>query len=347
MDLSAMNLSKSQVDAMTRFRIILLALVTLALFVLPPGISAQGPDNDPESPGLDIEYAEQVPLAAHSLMLAVIKSGERLIAAGERGHIILSDDEGKSWQQAETVPTRSTLTSLYAASDRLWAAGHDSVILTSGDNGNTWTRQYFDPERQQPVMDLYFLDGNNGIAIGAYGLMLRTSDGGNSWDDWAVNDEDDAHLNAIIGLSSGTLLIAGEAGFSYRSRDGGETWESLDLAYGGSMFGALAAGESCVIFFGLRGHVMRSCDEGDNWEEFNSGSEATLLGAAGQNGEVLLAGNSGAVLIYNSAGEFSIHEHSSGVDFSAVLALGAGRYLLAGEDGLYFYPDQENAGEKP
>ncbi|HLF31240.1 MAG TPA: YCF48-related protein [Xanthomonadales bacterium] len=327
---------------MTRNFITALVLLTATLPALLPGTTAVAQEAE-----LDLEYAEHVPLAAHSLLLDVIRSGNRLIAAGERGHIVFSDDEGKSWQQAEAVPTRATLTKLFALDGRLWAAGHDSVILTSGDQGNTWTRQYFDPERQQPIMDLYFLNASDGIAVGAYGLMLLTADGGQNWEDGAVNDEDDAHLNAIIRLPGGTLLIAGEAGFSYRSRDGGETWESLALPYEGSMFGAVMAGDSCVLFYGLRGHVMRSCDEGDNWEELNSGSEATLLGAAGQDGEVLLAGNSGAILIYNKAGGFSVHEHSSGVDFSAVLALGAGRYLLVGEEGLYLYPDQENAGGKP
>lgn len=341
-----MNMSPSRYDAMIRIRVSILALVSLALMGISSGILAQEEDS-PEPSIVDIEYAELAPLATHSLMLAVVRSGGRLVAAGERGHIILSDDEGKTWRQAEAVPTRSTLTSLFAFGDRLWAAGHDAVILTSGDHGNTWTRQYFDAERQQPIMDLYFHDLNNGIAVGAYGLMMLTSDGGNTWEDWAVNDEDDAHLNAIIGLPSGTLLIGGEAGFSYRSRDEGETWERLELPYEGSLFGAVTDGGSCALLFGLRGHVIRSCDDGDTWEELATGSEATLLGAAAQGSEILFAGNSGAILILDPDGKFEIHEHSSGVDFASVLALGAGNYLLVGEDGQYFYPEPGSKGEKP
>ena len=311
-----------------------LFIASLVLFVF-----AAVPKADAQDVELDIAYAEHVPLATHSLLLDLVKAGNRLLAAGERGHIILSDDGGKTWRQAQTVPTRSTLTTLFVIDDRIWAAGHDSVILTSSDGGENWTRQYFDPARQQPIMDLYFQDKSHGIAIGAYGLMLLTSDGGQSWEDGAVNDEDDAHLNAIIETSGGSLLIAGEAGFSYRSTDGGVTWVSMDMPYGGSMFGAVSTAESCVLFYGLRGHVMRSCDDGDNWEELSTGSEATLLGAAGQDGQILLAGNGGVILVYNGADGFSSHLHSSGVDFSAVLGLGAGHFLLAGEDGTYFYPE--------
>jgi len=318
------------------------ALALLAVTVGAAPVIAEADES-----GMDILYAEHAPLATHSLMLDVLKSGKRLIAAGERGHIILSDDNGKSWRQAETVPTRSTLTTLFAIDNRIWAAGHDSVILTSADGGENWTRQFFDPDRQQPVMDLFFRDQNHGIAVGAYGLMLLTTDGGLTWDDWAVNEEDDAHLNAIIQLPDGRLLIAGEAGFSYRSSDQGETWERMDIPYAGSMFGAVLANESCVLFYGLRGHALRSCDGGDHWEELNTGSEATLLGAAEQDGQVLFGGNGGVILLYNGDGGFSQHLHSSGVDFSSVLALGAGRFLLTGEEGIYFYPEEESGGMTP
>ncbi len=325
---------------MMTMRKMLLLLTVPAVIAGMAGLMADTP-----GPELDIVYAEHAPLAVHSLMLDALKTGNRLIAAGERGHIILSDDDGKTWRQAETVPTRSTLTTLVAVKDRLWAAGHDSVILTSGDGGETWTRQFFDPDREQPIMDLYFRDQNHGIAVGAYGLMLVTIDGGKNWEDSAVNDEDDAHLNAIIELTDGKLLIAGEAGNSYRSSDGGETWEHLDLPYQGSMFGAVLTEDACVLFYGLRGHVMRSCNDGDDWEELTTGSEATLLGAAEQDGEVVFAGNGGAILVYNGDNAFSQHLHSSGVDFSAVLSLGDGRFLLTGEEGTHFYPEETRAGQ--
>ena len=317
-------------------------LAAMAAVVCMADATVAAPDS-----ALDILYAEHAPLAVHALMLDALKSGDRLIAAGERGHIILSDDEGKLWRQAETVPTRSTLTSLFAIGERIWAAGHDSVILTSADRGETWTRQHFDPDRKQPIMGLYFRDKNHGIAIGAYGLMLLTSDGGHSWEEGAVNEEDDAHLNAIIEIPGGKLMIAGEAGNSYRSSDGGETWEHMELPYRGSMFGAVLDDASCVLFYGLRGHVLRSCDGGDNWEESTTGSEATLMGAATQDGKVVLAGNSGVILVYNGDGGFSQYIHSSGVDFSAVLALGAGRFLLTGEEGLHFFPEEKSGGLKP
>ena len=296
--------------------------------------------------GGDIEYAEIQPLAVESLLLDVVRIGDRLVAAGERGHIIYSDD-GHDWVQSKAVPTRSTINKLFVLDNRLWAAGHDSVILTSADRGKTWTRQYFAPERMQPIMDIYFSDADRGLAIGAYGLMLFTTDGGQTWEDRLVNDEDDYHLNALLTYADGRYLIAGEAGYSYRSFDQGQSWQSMDMPYLGSMFGAVKTEEDCVLFFGLRGHIQKSCDLGDNWTELETDSETTIADAVSFQGKVLMVGNSGSVLEYNGDGDFSEYRHSSGVDFAAVIHLGEGRFLLAGEEGVHHYPEKVAEGPAP
>ena len=292
---------------------------------------------------LDIQYAEIQPLAPESMLLAVTRIGDRLVAVGERGHVVWSTN-GEDWQQAENVPTRSTLTTVVTVGDRLWAAGHDAVIITSGDHGRTWSRQYFDPERQQAVMDLFFTDPENGVAIGSYGLYLVTSDGGRSWEDGVVDEENEYHLNAMIRFPDGLRLIAGEAGYSYRSFDDGETWEPLDLPYGGSMWGAIVSARGCAVFFGLRGHLLQSCDRGDTWVELSTNTQSSLSGAAEQQGLMVIAGNNGTVLTWAGAG-FTEHKHSSGVDFGAVLPLSGGRFLLVGEDGTHFFPEGNGSSD--
>ena len=287
---------------------------------------------------MDIEYAEIQPLAVESLLLDVVRIGDRLVAAGERGHIIYSDN-GQDWVQAEAVPTRSTINKLFVQGDRLWAAGHDSVILTSRDHGKTWTRQHFAPERMQPIMDIYFSDAAHGLAIGAYGLMLVSDDGGQTWLDRSVNEEDDFHLNALVTRANDGYLIAGEAGYSYRSFDQGENWQNMDMPYQGSMFGAVETDDRCVLFFGLRGHVQKTCDFGDSWVELETGSETTMADAVGYQGKVLMAGNSGILLESDGDGGFSEYRHSSGVDFAGILHLGEGQFLLVGEEGVHHYPE--------
>ena len=237
---------------------------------------------------MDIEYAEQMPLATKSMLLDITRSGDNFVAVGERGHVVTSTD-GKSWSQAEHVPTRSTLTTVFSDGNRLWAGGHDAVIVTSGDDGRTWTQLYFDPERNQAIMDIYFSDEAHGVAIGSYGLYLYTSDGGKTWEETIIDEESDYHLNNLLSFGDNRWLIAGEAGFSYRSFDNGETWEPIEMPYQGSMWGAIKSSAECVLFYGLRGHVMESCDFGSSWKELDTGSESSISGAAEYDG-ILFAG---------------------------------------------------------
>lgn len=294
---------------------------------------------------LDVTYAETQPLATESILLDVVRHGNRFVAVGERGHVIYSDD-GETWTQADVVPTRSTLTTVFSNNDRLWAAGHDTVIITSGDGGKSWSLQFFDPERQQAVMDIHFVNAQSGVAMGSYGLYLLTDDGGKTWEDSVVDTENDFHLNHVVRFDDGRQMIAGEAGYSYRSYDDGESWEPLDLPYLGSMWGALITEDDCVLFFGLRGHVMESCDFGDNWQELDTGIEASLSDAVHVDGETMFAGNSGQLLQYSDS-KFDSVIHDSGVDFASILSLGNGQFLLVGEDGVHRFPESSTESEAP
>lgn len=317
------------------YRIALSRLVLPGLLLtglLQAAVAEQAPHSE-----LDIEYAELQPLAARSLLLDITELPYGgFVAVGERGHVVHSKD-GKRWTQAEVVPTRSTLTTITHHDGRLWAAGHDTVILTSGDGGVTWTRQYFDPDRQQAIMDIQFLDDEHGMAIGAYGLALVTTDGGATWTDHVIN-LDEWHNNALLVTEDAGLLVAGEAGFTYRSTDEGETWETIEMPYPGSMFGIVRSGPGCVMVFGLRGHAQMTCDGGDSWEEMETGTQSTIAGAVYVNGKTVMVGNSGLLLTYDGDGNFTALNHPSGVDFAAVVHAGGGRFLLAGEDGIHRYP---------
>ena len=89
----------------------------------------------------DIDYAMQIPGAETSMLLDVAVAGARVVAVGERGHILVSEDAGASWRQVE-VPTSAMLTRVFFLDDSLgWAVGHDGNILHSQDGGLTWVLQ--------------------------------------------------------------------------------------------------------------------------------------------------------------------------------------------------------------
>jgi len=76
-----------------------------------------------------------------------------MVAVGDRGVVLLSDDGGATFRQAKQVPTRATLTTVAFAPDGAtgWAVGHWRVILNTRDAGETWILQRDDLSVDQPL----------------------------------------------------------------------------------------------------------------------------------------------------------------------------------------------------
>nr|WP_251702282.1 YCF48-related protein [Pseudomonas boanensis] len=284
------------------------------------------------------------PKAVSSLLLDVVHAGKRLVAAGDRGHILYSDDDGKSWSQAK-VPTRQMLTSVYFIDDKKgWAVGHDAQILASEDGGATWTLQFEDLQREAPLLDVWFKDTNTGFAVGAYGALLTTADGGKHWEDVSdrLDNEDQYHLNAITAVKDSGLFVVGEMGSMFRSADWGETWERIQGPYEGSLFGVLGAADSgVVIAYGLRGHLFRSADFGNTWETIplkTTGGELEFGlsgGALLPNGSLVVVGHGGSVLKSNDSGRsFSVVNRADRMSLAGVIADDKGNLILVGQGGV-------------
>ncbi len=282
------------------------------------------------------ETSTLMPLVQHSVLVAGAVAGDRLVAVGERGHVLLSDDGGQSWRQIQ-VPTRSLLTAVtFADASNGWAVGHDAVILRTVDAGEHWERVHYAPELDQPLLDIWFRDPDNGFAIGAYGYFLATSDGGTSWEEQRVSEEDDWHLNRMTADADGRLYIAAEAGSIYFSENRGAQWAKLPLPYEGSMFGVLPLDDGVLIAYGLRGHLFRSADAGQNWTEVTTGTHASLSDAVRlPDGRIVIGGQAGVLLISDDGGQtVKPYRQSDRQAIAALLAGSTDALLTLGEGGI-------------
>lgn len=285
--------------------------------------------------GQALEYAEKMPLADEALVLDATTTNARAVAVGTRGHVLLSEDYD-SWVQAESVPTRAALTGVDFVGEQGWVVGHESVIIHSADGGSNWERQYHAPEREQPFLDVLFLDQERGFALGAYGLFMKTNDGGESWTEGRVSEIDDWHLNAIARSPNGTLHIAAEQGIVYSSQDNGETWAATDLPYQGSMFDIIVLPDETVLAFGLRGRAFKSTDDGGTWDPVDTGTESSLHGARVlRGGKLVIVGSSGVVLERDRGAErFERRPHPSDEALAGVLQGPKGRLIHYGVNGI-------------
>lgn len=314
--------------------------------------------------------AERARLADHSLLIALASAGKRLVAVGDRGVIVYSDDRGVNWQQARTVPVQALLTGVcFFDSTRGIAVGHDLAILTTADAGRTWQLAHFDPAAQRPLLDVWCGPGGRAIAVGAYSTQLMSDDAGAHWSErkftpqppplvpGATAKPEDAdggsdsgfHLNRIVAASASRLYIAGEAGHLYRSDDAGLSWHQLSSPYAGSFFGVLPLSGDVLLAFGLRGSLFRSEDAGASWQKLASGTLSMLDGAArlGESG-VVIVGLGGVILTSKDGGNtYALDQQPDHADLSAVAVIGEDHLVTVGVAGARSIPLSEgNASVK-
>ena len=350
-----------------KLRKIVPPLVALVL-TLPLTATAAGGFRDT----LDVPARESA-FAAKSLLNAVAFTGKRTIAVGQRGHIVYSDDGGKTWAQAK-VPVSSDLVAVsFPTPARGWAVGHDGIVLHSSDGGATWVRQldgrsagqlmanYYkaradagalgnadaaaamvaEVERiaaqgaENSFLDVWFADENNGFIVGAFNLILRTRDGGGTWEPWfhRTDNPNRLHLYAIR-KAGGGLYIAGEQGTVLKLDAGGEKFVALDTGYKGTFFGIAGNGDSVTVF-GLRGHAFRSTDGGRNWQQTATNLPEGITGAASCSAtRLLLVSQSGKLLVSDDAGaSFRLVKVEQPSPATAVACLGD-HAVIAGTRGV-------------
>ena len=297
-----------------------------------------------QSTAEDSTFSIESPKSSRGLLLDVAHAGARLVVVGDRGHILYSDDQGKTWTQAK-VPSRQLLTAVYFADDTHgWAVGHDAQILASADAGATWTKQFEDLNREAPLLDVWFKDAQTGFAVGAYGALLTTTDGGAQWADVSdrIDNQDQYHYNGIAEVKDSGLFIVGEMGSMFRSADEGQTWERVQSPYQGSLFGVIGTAKSgTLLAYGLRGNLFRSTDFGTTWTaielkgargplEFGL-SNAALL----PDGSLVVVGNGGSVMRSTDDGvSFKVSNRPDRISLAGVTADDKGDLILVGQGGV-------------
>lgn len=279
------------------------------------------------------------------LLLDAERFGNRIVAVGDRGYIVLSDDHGVTWRRAK-APAAPLLTAVDFLDDQLGiAVGHDSVILASKDGGESWTQQFSAPTEQRPLLDVIFVKKDFAVAVGAYGAYYESVDAGKTWAVRKIS-ADDKHLNSILELGEGSLLILGEAGTILTSTDWGKTWAPVPSPYKGSFFGAVVTDDKAVVAFGMRGRIYRSTDKGKTWQLVENPSTATLIGGEKlPDGSIVLAGSAGTAVVSRDQGRSFVPIKTGTTRAFAKPVLGtADSLLLLGEAGVRQVP---HASGKP
>ena len=274
--------------------------------------------------------AKVFPGAYTTMVLGAALAGKRIVAVGNHGAVILSDDQGLTFRQAEAVPTSLMLDAVSFADDRRgWAVGHQGVIIHTTDGGETWTMQPEAVCQGRPLFSVWFKNDRLGFAAGLWGLLIKTTDGGKTWEQVKLpplpdGRKDDRNLFAIFPDLKGNLFIAAERGTLFKSVDGGLGWKLIETGGKGSLWAGAALRDGSIIVGGLRGKIFRSQDEGLHWTEVHTGTKSSITGLTElTDGRVVAVGLEGVTLESANEGKY-FHVASTRPDRMDLTAIVAG-----------------------
>lgn len=269
----------------------------------------------------------------------VARHGERLVAVGPRGLILLSTDGAKTWQKVSSPVATDLVGVRFTDARAVWAVGHDGVALRSRDGGATWERVLdgrslltllttvyeqrakageagAEAARKEvalsagqsatpgvlpsPLLDVWFADAKEGYLVGAFGLLLRTLDGGTTWEPFSERTDNERRYHLYaVGGVGAQRYIAGEQGLLLRWDAAAARFTKVATPYIGSYFGLDVTAERLVVF-GLRGNAFVSEDQGASWKKIVTGTDANLVSLVRLTaGRYLLVSQAGELLSMN------------------------------------------------
>lgn len=274
-------------------------------------------------------------------------------AVGHQNMIFHTNDGGETWQrqldgfkfqaQFNADNLLSTRDAYEALATELKANPDESRAIELEDALFAYEDAEFyldEPVVPTNLHDVWFLDENNGWAVGAFGRLLATRDGGNTWVDQSqlVITPDGFHLNSITGTEEGVIVIVGEGGVIFRSIDAGHEWEQVDAGHSGSLFGVVYDPvNNLLTTFGLGGALLQSDDLGQSWRALNSKITSPIAGGTVTgDGKTVLAGSGGVILVVDptAGGSVTLHPQASRMNQSTLLAIGEGSFLAIGLGGV-------------
>lgn len=279
--------------------------------------------------------ALRVALADSANIVAAAHAGSRIVAVGDHGVVLLSDD-GRQFRQAAAVAVQSTLTDVKFVDPRHgWIVGHDGVVLASDDGGENWRLQRRDDTTRAPLLGVWFENPKHGFAVGQFGSALETQDGGRTWGVIAPAGKDGEHagqhFNAVTGNADGLVVIVGERGLVLTSSDHGRSWAAHPTGQNGSLWNVLQLTDGSLIAAGIRGHLYRSADRGQRWTRIAVGVSEALTGIAELgDGTVVVAGYGGTILSSRDRGlSFTTRTRDDRLPLSTVIGGPHGPVLFA------------------
>lgn len=275
-------------------------LIFTGVLATSPASSAQWQD--------PLETSAMASNKAHqSLLLDVADREGDIVSVGAHGHIIVSEDNGFTWEQGR-VPVTTTLTAVdFYGIDKGWAVGHDGVILNSVDGGKSWVKQ-FDGFKANEAM---LVSARNNLNIAEErAQVVEGSESDLEVDQamMALENAEFAFQDAEYDLETGSTkpfldvyfwsakdgIAVGAYGMAFQTMDGGEEWFEISSRLPNPdrlhLNAITRVGDYSLTIVGEMGLILRSDDMGETWNSQIAPYDGSLFGLIDEgNTQILFA----------------------------------------------------------
>ena len=200
--------------------------------------------------------------------------------------------------------------------------------------------------------DCYWLDQNNGIAVGGKFLntdtlttIAMTQDGGNSWT--MIMDQSGDRLNSVVFLNNQNGFAVGDNGLAYQTIDGGMNWSPMNLPISNRNFNEISFSYGSNIGLVVGGWpdndsistIIRTTDIGSTWNIIQDGLGSEWQGMCWvDDHQCCLVGDDGHINWTNDGGvnwNEVIVDVDNDMDWHDVHFVTPGKALFGGASGKF------------
>ncbi|WP_022963868.1 WD40/YVTN/BNR-like repeat-containing protein, partial [Halopseudomonas pelagia] len=254
LDLNAVARQAEQSTQRTDFYQAMASNAEITLLVGNQGVVISSLDNGQQW------QRQQLPTDMSLIDLDVCPDGS-FIALSFDNQLWYADALAETWT-AHALPSSEQMMAATCAPDgSWWAAGAFSTLQSSADQGQSWDEVSLDEDAI--FTTLQFINAEQAIVSGEYGLRFITHDGGRNWEpSGSLPDEFYPHASHYLSLEQG--WVGGLNGFIWYTGDAGETWHRQPTGTEAPVFGFIdgpqglyAVGENATVLQ-LRGQHWTS-----------------------------------------------------------------------------------------
>lgn len=275
-------------------------------------------------------------------LLSVIydKKGQ-FLAVGYNGIVIISTDDGETWNPATTPPTPSERNNMISvASDgngNYLAVEEGGAIAISSDYGKTWTSAKTNTYRN--LNSVIYVNGKY-LAVGGEGTIISSADK-TTWIPAKSGTQDS--LKSIVYDGKSKYVAVGSGGKIFNSTNG-ETWIPTNSGTTSDLWAITYDGKEQYVAVGVDETIMTSKDDGNTWTKVKNLPEYSFFTSVVYDGKVkyTAVGLDGIMLMSLDKGETwtKVDIPSNRRNLYSIAYDGKGHYVVLGDSMLFSSEDE-------